>query len=75
MVISFCHNSVFICQDWFNKRLKQLVFDLATQEGASAALHIATDGGGMSIIRGEADIGSTPGYSDDPEVQNVDMMQ
>ena len=52
------------------------MFDLASQEGASAAApYITSDGGGMSIMRGEAEVGSTPGYSDDPEVPNVDMMQ
>ena len=63
-------------QDWFNKKLKQLVFDLANREGASSSIHIATDGGGMSMMRGVAEAGSISGYSmDDPERQNIDLMQ
>ena len=63
-------------QDWFNKRLKQLVFDLGNQEGASSTIKLATDGGGMSLARGVADDGPMTGYPvDDPEVRDVDLMQ
>ena len=61
-------------QDWFNKRLKQLLFGLASQEGSLSAIHDTTDGGGMSLMRGVADPGGTS-YSLDDSVQNVDMMQ
>ena len=68
--------ALFILQDWFNKKLKQLVFDLANQEGASSSIHISTDGGGMSMMRGVVEAGSISGYSmDDPERQNIDLMQ
>ena len=63
-------------QDWFNKRLKQLVFDLGNQEGASSTIQLATDGGSMSLARGVADEGPLTGYPvDDPEVRDVDLMQ
>ena len=63
-------------QDWFNKKLKQLVFDLANQEGASSSIHIATDGGGMSVMRGVTEAGPISGFPmDDPERQNIDLMQ
>lgn len=70
------HFDIPYMQDWFNKKLKQLVFDLANQEGASSSVHIATDGGGMSVMRGVAEAGPISGYPmDDPERQNIDFMQ
>lgn len=54
-----------------------MVLDLASQEGVSSGIHIATDGGGMSVMRGGvADTGPMSRFPmDDPEVQNVDLME